>query len=243
MIEAQAAQVAWPALLAGLVTSVHCVGMCGPLACFVARRDLTKGKEAVAMGMYHGARLFSYALIGGIAGGLGAAPLSLYSGSAFHILPWFLVVFFLVVGLGWERYVPRPRWAVGWVRKMMGRGAGWHPWVAPFWIGLFTPLLPCGPLYLMFGAALLAGSAGRGAEFAFVFGLGTLPLLWLGQTQWLRWQGRLNPLCMGRVQRGVALCGAIFMAVRLMGGPSLSQIEDRGEINCPLCPSAAVGKP
>jgi sulfite exporter TauE/SafE len=100
-----------------------------------------------------------------------------------------------------------------------------------------------GPLYLIFGAALLSGSALRGAEFTFVFGLGTLPLLWLGQTQWLRWQGRLNPIWAGRLQRGVALCGAIFMAVRLVSGPSLSQIEERGGVNCPLCPIEAVEKP
>jgi sulfite exporter TauE/SafE len=60
-------------------------------------------------------------------------------------------------------------------------------------LGFATPLLPCGPLYFILAAALLAGSALRGAEFMLAFGLGTVPLLWLAQSQFHRLQARLSP--------------------------------------------------
>jgi sulfite exporter TauE/SafE len=240
MIEPQSIDAAWPAFLAGVVTSMHCVGMCGPMACFVARKDLPEGQGMLAMGVYHGMRLFSYALIGAIAGGMGAAPLAFYSDSVFHFGPWGLVMFFLVVGLGLERFVPKPKWLGFLARQIIAKGQQWHPLLAPVWIGLGTPLLPCGPLYLIFAAALLSGSAARGAEFTFVFGLGTLPLLWLGQTQWLRWQGRIHPVWRARFQRGVALCGAIWMATRLLSGPSFADITDPKSVQCPMCRTQIV---
>ena len=46
--------------------------------------------------------------------------------------------------------------------------------IAPGWVDLATPLLPCGPLYLMLGICTLTGSAARGASLALVFGLGTI---------------------------------------------------------------------
>ncbi len=84
-------------------------------------------------------------------------------------------------------------------------------------MGLLTPFLPCGPLYLVFGAALLAGSAAKGAEFTLAFGLGTVPLLWLAQHQFHRIRAKLTPLTMGRVRRGLALVTAVVLAVRLQG--------------------------
>lgn len=60
------------AFLAGLVTSLHCVGMCGPLACSwaVARSNSFVRDTAI----YHAARLFAYALVGALAGALGTLP-------------------------------------------------------------------------------------------------------------------------------------------------------------------------
>ena len=82
---------------------------------------------------------------------------------------------------------------------------------------MLTPFLPCGPLYLVFGAALLAGSAAKGAEFTLAFGLGTVPLLWLAQQQFHRIRAMLTPLAMGRLRRGLALVTAVMLAWRLHG--------------------------
>ncbi|HSP43150.1 MAG TPA: sulfite exporter TauE/SafE family protein, partial [Luteolibacter sp.] len=84
-------------------------------------------------------------------------------------------------------------------------------------MGLLTPLLPCGPLYLVFGAALLAGSAAKGAEFTLAFGLGTVPLLWLAQHSFHRIRARLTPRAMSRLRRGLAFATALMLMWRLHG--------------------------
>ena len=70
---------------------------------------------------------------------------------------------------------------------------------------------------MIFAAALLSGTAAKGAEFTVAFGLGTVPLLWLAQHQFHRLRARLTPMTMKRLQRGLALTTALMLAWRLHG--------------------------
>jgi hypothetical protein len=101
-------------------------------------------------------------------------------------------------------------------------------------LGFATPLLPCGPLYLMFALAMANGSALKGAEFAFAFGLGTLPLLWLAQTQLHLISGKVQPQTMRKIQRTLAFTAALIMAWRLRG------TLDFGSAAVPSCCHAAL---
>lgn len=222
------------ALAAGLVTSVHCAGMCGPMACGLAalRKDDAE-RSRVAVG-YHAGRLLSYGVIGGVAGFTGQAPLGKLVGTPALVLPWFLVLVFVGVALGVHVSLPRPKWFLRLssvaraklARVAAGKGA--------FFVGVGTPLLPCGPLYAMFGIALLSGSAARGMEFMLAFGLGTIPLLWVAQWQYHRLSGRVSPVTMSRVKRGVALTAAVMMVWRLWG--TVPMLGGGEGVACPLCP-------
>ena len=90
------------ALLAGLVTSVHCAGMCGPIACGIGTLARSEKERLIAATVYHGARLFSYSLIGAVCGMIGKQPLQWFFDSPAVLLPWALVVglIFLAFGLG-----------------------------------------------------------------------------------------------------------------------------------------------
>lgn len=203
------------ALVAGLVTSVHCAGMCGPLACSLGALPRSEAERLMAASGYHGARLASYSVLGGLCGALGRQPLEWFFRSPAAILPWILVGVFLVFGLGLEKRIPRP---AGWLRlttRLRLRTARLSPVAGGVTLGALTPLLPCGPLYLLLGAALLSGSAARGVEFALAFGLGTVPLLWLAQWQMQRVRERLPRVALARVQRGLALVAALVLAWRL----------------------------
>jgi hypothetical protein len=68
---------------------------------------------------------------------------------------------------------------------------------------------------MIFGLALFSGSALKGAEFAIGFGLGTIPLLWLAQSQFMRLNGRVRPNLLVRIQRIVAFAAALVVAWRL----------------------------
>ena len=53
------------AFVAGLVTSVHCAGMCGPLACAWLVGNADRPSHPLRdTSLYHGARLASYGIVG-----------------------------------------------------------------------------------------------------------------------------------------------------------------------------------
>ena len=79
------------AFLAGIVTSVHCVGMCGPLSCsWAISKSGSQGESSFlqSTALYHGGRLVSYGLAGALAGALGIMPLRWFQGGAGIVLPW-----------------------------------------------------------------------------------------------------------------------------------------------------------
>jgi sulfite exporter TauE/SafE len=203
------------AFVAGLVTSLHCAGMCGPLACTLmpVRGDRTDASTVSTA--YHAARLAGYATLGALAGGVGRAPLLWLSDSVLRWLPWALVLFFVGLGLRWDRHLPKllALTRVTWKLQAWLRGRSRVQAAAA--LGFATPLLPCGPLYFLAGMALLSGSALRGVEFMLAFGLGTVPLLWLAQSEfhWVRQQ--LSPLWLARMRVTLALAAALIIGWRL----------------------------
>lgn len=218
------------ALVAGLVTSVHCVGMCGPIACGLAAMPATEAQRLASITSYHSARLASYAVIGGTCGALGQQPLKWFFNSPAVLLPWLLVGILTIFAFGLEKKLPRPPALLKFSARMRFRFGRMSPVRAGMAAGALTPLLPCGPLYLLFGTALLSGSGLRGAEFSLAFGLGTVPLLWLAQHQLHHLRARLQAKTLLCVKRSLALCTAMIIAFRLQGTlPHLHAAEPKRE--------------
>lgn len=205
------------AFVAGLVTSLHCAGMCGPLACMLAPARGERTDASTIFSAYHGARLASYALLGAVAGAAGAAPAAWFDTSFARVLPWVMVAYFLAVALKLGNRLPRlallgrVQLALrGWVRGKPGVQVAAA-------MGAATPLLPCGPLYFLIAMAGFAGSAAGGAELLLAFGLGTVPLLWLVQANLGRWRARLTPVGLARTRGVLALAAALVLIWRLRG--------------------------
>ena len=205
------------ALVAGLATSLHCAGMCGPIACGLGTLAKNEGERLTAASLYHGTRLVSYGIIGAVCGALGQQPLNWFFNSPTVLLPWVMVVVLLAMAFGLDKKVPRPLIFQQLTARVRFKSMKLPAYGSATAMGLLTPFLPCGPLYLVFGAALLAGSAVKGAEFTLAFGLGTVPLLWLAQQQFHRIRAMLTPLAMARVRRGLAFVTALMLAWRLHG--------------------------
>ena len=130
------------------------------------------------------------------------------------MVPDFVLVF-LLAATGLHRKLPRPAALNRFLARARLRACRLSATRGGFAMGLATPLLPCGPLYLLFGASLQTGSALRGAEFALAFALGTVPLLWTAQHSFLRIRRTLSPTTILRLQRGLALLAALIIAWRL----------------------------
>lgn len=217
------------AFVAGLVTSLHCVGMCGPLACSLMPVKGDRIDAHTVSSVYHLSRLASYALLGGLAGGLGRGPVEWLNNDWLRWLPWLLVIFFVGLAFRWDRHVPKPLFLARFTLRVNQWAQQRSRVASALALGWATPLLPCGPLYFIVSFALLSGSVQRGIEFMLAFGLGTVPLLWLAQSQfhWLR--RKLSPAWINRIRITLSLATALMIAWRLRGtlgfrGPSIDNL-------------------
>ncbi len=205
------------AFVAGLVTSLHCAGMCGPLACSLMPVRSERADAETVSTVYHLTRLTSYAVLGALAGGLGSLPLMWISHSVFRWLPWVTVIFFVALALRWDRHIPKFLFLGRLTFRLQSWLRGRSRTQAAAVLGVATPLLPCGPLYFLIALAMLSGSALRGVEFMLAFGLGTVPLLWLAQSQFQWVRSKLSPLWLARTRLALALTTAAVIGWRLRG--------------------------
>jgi hypothetical protein len=204
------------AFVLGLATSVHCVGMCGPLACGVAALPGGEARRMVAAAGYHVGRLVSYGVIGTVCGAIGRQPLRWFFDSPAVLLPWVLVVALVLVALGIHKRLPRPKFVQRLLVKARMQAFRISATRGGLALGLATPLLPCAPLYfLVFAPLLTSGSAIHGAELALAFGIGTVPLLWGAQFSFHKLRGLLPPRLVPHLQRGLALLAAALIAWRM----------------------------
>jgi sulfite exporter TauE/SafE len=201
------------ALLAGLVTSVHCAAMCGPLACAIM-----PGKDADAptqQALYHGGRVVAYTALGALGGALGAAPLGFLGPWALYVLPWALVAYFGLAALRLDRWIPKARFGGLWHHRITGKLRRLPAPAMAAGFGLLTPLLPCGPLYAVLALSAFTGDPLRGAEFMIAFAVGTVPLLWLAQNRFGWVQGKFGPDGLARIRAVLALAAALLLTWRL----------------------------
>ncbi|MFC4993267.1 sulfite exporter TauE/SafE family protein [Rubritalea tangerina] len=205
------------ALSAGLATSIHCVGMCGPLACSVTSKSKSRDHALLETTAYHLGRVVSYTIIGGLAGLIGKQPLSFFFDSPAVILPWLMIPFLLVTAFPNLIQVPKLKFLTLPYYKAKAWAQNKPPGVAGGLLGVISPCLPCTPLYLIFGVSLLSGSTLTGAKIALCFSLGTIPLLWAAQsstrllTKWIPgpWKNRLRSTFLVAV--------TVILAIRLQG--------------------------
>jgi hypothetical protein len=219
------------ALIAGLVTSIHCSTMCGPLTCaFFGAKPGTPREMQIAGATYHLSRLTAYTTIGGLLGMAGhSAATLLFASAPGRLLPWAFAVLFLLVAFRLDRRVPV-------VRKFSAMFHRFNFNTMPRFkmsalLGLATPFLPCGPLYAVFAVALFAGSFLGGAQLMAGFALGTMPLYWLLQSQYFRLQRRLSPGALQWSRQGLALLSALLLVARAISSPG----DHLSKISCIFC--------
>ncbi len=165
----------------GLLTSVHCVAMCGGICLSQCSSQSSKngGNKLAPLRpslLYNAGRVISYTVIGGIIGAIGSVVS--FSGTMKGIVQILAGVFMVIMGINMLNIFPGLRkWSVRMPRSVgkfvySGRNSN-----SPFYIGLLNGLMPCGPLQAMQLYALSTGSPLKGAISMLLFSLGTVPLL------------------------------------------------------------------
>ncbi len=193
------------AFLAGLLGSLHCVGMCGGVVSalsFGVDEQATKTTRLSILLSYNAGRIISYVIAGALLGGLSAFLVSQSSFDGFRqLLKIISALFLIALGL----YLSDWWTALTKVEKL-----GMHLWkhISPianklipvqtphhaFILGLFWGWLPCGLVYSLLVGALSSSSAYQGGLIMLSFGLGTLPsmlLVGVFATQFNHWVKKL----------------------------------------------------
>jgi sulfite exporter TauE/SafE len=169
----------WAAISIGLLGSLHCIGMCGPIA-FALPIDRSSSINILSSNLiYNIGRLTTYFLIGAFLGGLGMS-LSLFGiQQGLSIFIGSLMVLSVIIPLSKLNKNSLPFISKGLVtlKTLLAKSLGRKSKLNLFFIGVLNGLLPCGLVYMA-----LAGSAAmvdpiKGGLFMMSFGLGTIPLM------------------------------------------------------------------
>ncbi|MBQ9211938.1 MAG: sulfite exporter TauE/SafE family protein [Clostridia bacterium] len=159
----------------GLLTSLHCVAMCGGInLAHSAASAQSGGKVSASNIQYNAGRFISYTVVGGIVGALGSVlRISTAVQSGIQIVAAIFMVLMALNMLdigGWKAMMPTL--PVGLRARLLGKRKN-----SSLWIGLINGLMPCGPLQAMQLYALSTGSWYMGALSMASFCLGTIPLM------------------------------------------------------------------
>ena len=170
--------------VAALIGSPHCAGMCGGFVAFYAGQG--EGRRLLAHVAYNGGRLVSYALLGAVAGLLGASVEQLGATAGVSrtaaIVAGALMVLWgaasVATNLG-ARLPKLPGLRLGGGRFAAALRAlhAQPPPVRALVIGLLSTLLPCGFLYVFVAAAGATASPLWGGLVMVTFWAGTVPIM------------------------------------------------------------------
>ena len=170
----------WTAFLLGLGGSLHCVGMCGPLALALPGGRDGLWRFAAKRLLYNGGRVITYALLGGFFGLLGdlfglaglqqALSIGLGVGLLLSAALWLSRKRPMVLKLPFTAAVVALKNRLGGLLRQERRGG-------LLYIGLLNGLLPCGLVYMALAGSLASGGLWHGMVYMAVFGAGTMPLM------------------------------------------------------------------
>ncbi len=161
----------------GLLTGFHCVSMCGGFVVSYTAKGIKEGRKTHEMHVsYAVGKVISYTTIGAFFGLVGSiiAFTPFMRGVAGILAGLFLILF----GLKMLNIFPALRKFGLPISIAKFAGMESTKTSSPFIIGLLNGLMiACGPLQAIYVMAAGTGSLVEGAKIAFIFALGTLPVM------------------------------------------------------------------
>jgi hypothetical protein len=166
----------WTALVMGLAGSLHCAGMCSPLAMAVTSQN----PFILSKVIYNSGRIITYGILGMIAAGFGSMfMITPYQG----ILSFIIGALFLLMGIGAISGIPIP-----WITQLLNRFTSYlkrsfHYWLhkktnlSTLMMGMLNGLLPCGLTYMAMTYCFIMPTMTEGFWFMILFGAGTWPVM------------------------------------------------------------------
>jgi sulfite exporter TauE/SafE len=170
----------YTAFFFGLISSFHCIGMCGPIAMMLPVDRNNPTKKVTQILTYHIGRLTAYGSIGLVFGLVGKGffmagiqqNLSIFIGVA-------MIAVILIPEKAFARYnFSKPVFVlISKIKSTLGSQFKNKSYKSLFTIGLLNGFLPCGMVYVALFGAIAMHNAGFGVLYMVLFGLGTIPMM------------------------------------------------------------------
>lgn len=214
------------ALMTGLVGSLHCIGMCGPIAVALPLGNKSWLHRTFGSLTYNVGRTLTYGILGGLFGLLGQgiemAGLQQWATILIGIIMIVSVLFPVVfrqkikIDQVFTGYAGR---LIGQFRKLFSKASI----ASLFVIGLLNGLLPCGLVYVAIAGAISSGSVTSGIIYMVLFGLGTIPIMFAIPLAGNLVTSGLKKRFRGAVSAFIVLLGILFILRGLsLGIPYIS---------------------
>jgi sulfite exporter TauE/SafE len=165
------------AFIIGLFGSLHCVGMCGPLAFALQNENENKWLLVFNKLSYNIGRAVTYSLLGFLIGIAGKQLWLAGFQQAVSIISGSIILFAALPRIfKWQNLINFNYNILSTtINKLIAKAL--KSKAGNFYVGLLNGLLPCGFVYVALSTAVNTSSATQSALFMFVFGLGTTPLM------------------------------------------------------------------
>jgi len=170
----------YTALTLGLVGSIHCAGMCGPIAIALPLNNanfLTKFANALT---YNIGRTITYGIMGLLFGFFGKGLDLVGLQNSVSLISGIIIILSVVFPALYKNRFMSEKLSFNYMgklhlslKKLFTRPSNFSLLI----IGLVNGLLPCGLVYIALAGALSSASEVQGMIYMLIFGLATAPML------------------------------------------------------------------
>jgi len=170
------------ALGLGFASGFHCIGMCGPIALSMGLTKKQSTNFYLQNLTYQFGRITTYSILGGILGIIGEGFEMVGFQQYLTIAVGILLIFMAVFSFGGKDFASKLPFLSSFLFKVkmkLSKLLQKADYRSRYATGLLNGLLPCGMVYMALTASLAAGGIVQSAGFMALFGLGTLPFMFL----------------------------------------------------------------
>ena len=162
----------------GFASSLHCVGMCGPIALALPFQGKSKWQRFGGFFLYTTGRLITYALLGVVVGSIGKSFALVGLQQILSVSVGAAVILFVIADMVGRRIRLLSTWCAmpyTLLQKRIGPLLHSHRLSAKLAIGFLNGLLPCGMVYMALASCLSRAAVSASIAGMLAFGAGTLP--------------------------------------------------------------------
>lgn len=230
----------YSALIFGFISSLHCVGMCGPIALMIPVDKDNVVKKWLQISTYQIGRVTAYTSLGVLFGFLGAGFFMAGFQQQLSIVVGVVMILIAIIP---EKKLAQYNFSkpiykfISEVKTQLGLQFQKKSYKSLFLIGLFNGYLPCGMVYVALFGAMAMNNIFLGSLYMTLFGLGTIPLMmvlvnFLKTTQFSYYSKfqKIIPI--------LIICIGILFVLRGFGldipyiSPSILHLHVQSEVNC-----------